>query len=54
MKLAIVMLNSILGIFCMLILVGLHRFICLATVVSRSCAMSLKWPWNRVNKRFLV
>ena len=30
------------------------RFKCLATVVSRSCAMSLKWPWNRINRRFLV
>ena len=33
---------------------GIHRFRCLTTVVSRSCAMSLKCPLNRVINRFLV
>ena len=32
----------------------LHRLMCLATVVSRSWSMSLKWPWKRVRRRFFV
>ena len=31
-----------------------HRFRCLATVVSQSWSISLKWPWNLVSRRFLV
>ena len=35
-------------------LVGGHRFKCRSTVVSQSWSISLKWPWNRVKRRFLV
>ena len=49
-KLVIVMLKSLVIEFKSVV----HLFRCLATVVSRSCVMSLKCPWNRVSKRFLV
>ena len=51
MKLAIVISNFL---FALLDSVCMHQFKCLATVVSRSWDMSLKCPWNLVNKRFLV
>ena len=46
MKLTIVMLNSLVIEF----MLFSHLFKCLATVVSRSCVMSLKCPWNRIRR----
>ena len=51
MKLAKVMSNFL---FVLLDSVFMHRFKCLATVVSRSWDTLIKCPWNRVSKRFLV